>query len=325
MRVFVAFVVLVAFGVFTAPEAMSCERPPTAPPCYKPRPPKLKPPRPVVLKPGPELLDLQARVKADADRAEHARTEAESARDRAEPARDQASDAKRAAEQAAATAVAAANRAELARDQAISAQQAAEQAATTAVAAANRAELARDRAENAAGNAAQLVADARSEMQLIIQARDDLRTERGLGLEMLFKRAVEDMLGSDIKEESNRLAVVDYDNKTFLRDLFPRLWGRIQERRKSDWEIDERKPAIQNYGLRKWDNRNMVSAFFKLDFKFRNAKLGRHERECFILNYVRDEKFRMLRDPWMTACDNFETQVKTRKEQIDHKDVWQRS
>jgi hypothetical protein len=197
----------------------------------------------------------------------------------------------------------------------------ASQRASNAMTAAARSEAA---VRDIAAEARRLLTEARLELDLVKKARNDLRTEQAVGLELLIKRGLDDFLAADVKDPTRRGAAVEFDRKLFLRDMFPELWAWFQESRSNQWEVDDRQVKILNYGSLQWKDRSLLMGFFQVDIKLRNPNAGERRENCFVIAFLRDDEFRIMREPWTTTCENRETAIQKRIEQTGVHLLWER-
>lgn len=92
-------------------------------------------------------------------------------------------------------------------------------------------------------------------------------------------------------------------DRTKFSQLFPSLAGWQTASLSDGWEFAPIEGEIVDYGTASWKDRRSEVIIGRFEIPSSNRVLGETKRSCFVIGYLIDAEFQMLRDPLEATCD----------------------
>ncbi len=91
------------------------------------------------------------------------------------------------------------------------------------------------------------------------------------------------------------------DQGQFKR-LFPIAGHWRDEKYRDHWEVETYDGILMDYGTAEWKGRRAEVVFVRLSVRSKNRSLGEYADDCFMVGYLIDAEFSILRDPVEASC-----------------------
>jgi len=93
--------------------------------------------------------------------------------------------------------------------------------------------------------------------------------------------------------------------KNVLRDLT--FWGDVPgwyaDKRMKGWEFESTVPSPKDYGIARWDGREIEAVTARIRILMKNRVLGEYSDTCWHVGYLIDSEFSMNREPFTEPCE----------------------
>jgi hypothetical protein len=76
------------------------------------------------------------------------------------------------------------------------------------------------------------------------------------------------------------------------------------DKRMKGWEFDSTVPTPKDYGVAKWNGRDVEAVTAQIRVLMKNRELGKYSDDCWNVGYLLDKEFSMRREPFTQPCDD---------------------
>ena len=84
--------------------------------------------------------------------------------------------------------------------------------------------------------------------------------------------------------------------------LFPDIAVWRSQKLAGGWELEPIRGELQDYGVATWKDRRLEVVFAEVVVGSKNRTLGEIAKDCFVIGYLVDAEFEILRDPVASSC-----------------------
>ena len=70
------------------------------------------------------------------------------------------------------------------------------------------------------------------------------------------------------------------------------------------WEFDSTVPTPKDYGVAKWNGRDVEAVTAQIRVLMKNRELGKYSDDCWNVGYLLDKEFSMRREPFTQPCED---------------------